>query len=211
MLELNGFGLSVQGARPVPGHSDFAALAHGQEYAVVLRNNRGCRVDAKLKIDGVDMGTFRLKPWSSATIERPTGQARKFTFLKEGTARALRAGVPTGDQLNGLITVVFSPESERTWSVMNCSALECQSFQSYSSGGTALGASSSQSFSDTSALTDIDRSQVTTLNLRLVIDNNAQQPWLPEQSVRTISMLSNPVPPRMPSMAPMPQPFDLFG
>lgn len=187
MVSSNGFSVRVPEARAVPREPDMASLPHGAEYSVLLRNDRPARCDATLSVDGVPMGTFRLAPYGSARLERPAGQARKFTFLREGSAAARAAGVPSGAQANGLITVEFLPERVRVAARgivpesaaavpqslradgEECSLNSVSSCASYSSGGTALGRSSDQHFASASALRDVDAANRTVLHLRLVV------------------------------------------
>ena len=187
MVSSNGFAVSVPEASAVVGEEAFASLPHGSEYSVQLRNDRATRCDATLWIDGVAMGTFRVAPHSAVRVERPAGAARKFTFLREGSAAALGAGVPTGARENGLIKVEFLPEYEAvthynavpqralsargtTWAADN---LECcaapMAAQSFQRGGTALGEASDQRFGEAAALRSVDHANRTVLHLRLVV------------------------------------------
>lgn len=194
---VNDFTVSVRGGEAVPGRKDYASLRDGQEFAIVMRNGRSTPADAELTIDDTIMGKWRVPAFQSVSIERPQSSARKFTFLKEGTSRALKAGVPTGDEQNGLVTVTFTPEmpSDVRYAGLQAESglsLESVSPAGYSSGGTALGAASQQTFGSTAALRNIDAQNITTVNLRLVVKNA-------EPELVSVRQLSNAVPPRWPN------------
>ncbi len=106
---LNQFSVRVTNGREVA--NGYVELSHGTQYALVLRNEQSRRCDAKVTIDGKEIGTFRLNSHGNITLERKPGEdAGKFTFFKEGTSEAKEAQIETGSPNNGLITVVFTPE-----------------------------------------------------------------------------------------------------
>jgi len=91
----------------------------------------GGKVQAKVSVDGRDVGTYILRPGVSyAPLERPLDCAKKFTFytvrevraaqerlLREGsTDAATRAlatsGISRDDENNGVVQVTFTPEDD---------------------------------------------------------------------------------------------------
>ena len=91
----------------------------------------GGKVQAKVSVDGRDVGTYILRPGVSyAPLERPSDCAKKFTFytvrevraaqerlLREGsTDAATRAlatsGISRDDENNGVVQVTFTPEDD---------------------------------------------------------------------------------------------------
>lgn len=95
------------------GHT-YYALSHNTEYKVRLCNNTNNRVNATLKIDGTNMGIWRLKPYSNIVVERPIHNSRKFTFVKESSWQASMGGISAGEFNNGLVEVTFVPEIQST-------------------------------------------------------------------------------------------------
>ncbi len=92
-------------------HGDqYVALRHETEYSLRFTNNCSQKTDAELMINEKPMGKFRVPSHSSVTIERPAGEQRKFTFLKEDSPEAVQAGTVKGASQNGTITVIFYPE-----------------------------------------------------------------------------------------------------
>lgn len=101
--------------RVVNGHETFGGyvqMTHGQTYSLSLRNSWGTRCDARVSIDGKDIGAFRIPANSSILLERPLNDQGRFTFFKQGTKKFSKAGLDhvPNDQL-GLIRVEFLPEA----------------------------------------------------------------------------------------------------
>jgi hypothetical protein len=92
------------------GHA-YYRLRHGDGYAIKMFNETNQHVNALLKIDSDTMGKWRIRPYSSIIIERPTHNPRKFTFVKEFSSEALEGGVRQGKNsgANGLVEVTFIP------------------------------------------------------------------------------------------------------
>jgi hypothetical protein len=205
--------------RVTNGHeldNGYVEIAHGTQYQIVMRNDRATACDARVTIDGKEIGSFRIWPNSSITLERkPGSDAGRFTFFREGTEEAKQSQVETGSPNNGLISVVFTPERARpiqtvTWGepywypwwtvnpyepkVMFNSWVEPR-VMSFSAdvggrgsraGGTGLTGHSNQNFSSVGAL-DYDYSGQTQINLRLICSEQSQ--------IRPLSGQSNPIPP----------------
>lgn len=168
----DGFSVRV----PQAQESDqYVHLRHGDEYSLRLRNQNGRRCDAVVKIDGETVGTWRIGRNSSIEIERPANSDRKFTFYKLGSSEGDAAQLKNNDGL-GLISVTFKPERDQPHEAVRTAKGMPRSFgeatrggatRGLFSGGTGLGAHSSQSFSEVAAL-DYDPAQECTIHLRLV-------------------------------------------
>ena len=113
---------------------DSYVLANGTQWKVALgvhAGSDGVRVQAKLSVDGREVGKFILKPGRKyEPIERPAGDvAKKFTFytvrevqaaekrFQEGAVdaatRALAAcGIERDDEYNGVVSCTFTPEKQ---------------------------------------------------------------------------------------------------
>lgn len=199
------FELKVNPSEPVENVvPHYRSLLNGQEYSITCVNTYAPRCDVVIKVDGIEVGRWRIAANSSITIERPAGVGKKFTFVKEGSLLASQSGL-VSHQDNGLITATFYPEKAQVVpkNAVTASRLipqgmiaEGPSRGAYSNGGTTLGAESTQKFGTTNQLTEIDESRITTLNLRLVV--REEQP-VKMQSLRNYPadlVRGNPPPPR---------------
>jgi hypothetical protein len=99
------------------GHT-YYAIPHNTTYAVRMTNNTDSRANATLKIDGEEMGVWRIESYSDIVVERPTHNNRKFTFVREASWQASMGGMKKGDSNNGLVEVTFVPEYKPFKSVM---------------------------------------------------------------------------------------------
>lgn len=200
MTSSNGFSLNIissnWGGRNDEAFSrnraPYVALRNNTEYSVVLGNNRRARCDVKLFINGKEVGSWRISPYSHITIERPLHSDRKFTFFSEVSDEALTAGSIVGDERNGLVKAIFYPEREYEERIMANEGIRQQSLSprssassmlassksssQYSSGVTLLGDRSDQIFGSTNPIRNIDQENITTLTIRLVVKNNNIHP-----------------------------------
>jgi hypothetical protein len=204
-IHLNRFSLEIisdNNVRKVTQNgSTYFALPNESEYKLKLGSNLDTITDAYVWIDDELAGIWRIESFATITIERPSNVKRKFTFLKEGSNAARKAGIIKGNELNGLIKVTFKPKKQyhiaQFTTFSNSSPMEkysmkscCQTssfgdtYQSFndsiSAGATALGDKSSQKFSSTSGISeyDVDTDNVTTINARLVIDDDFSQKYV---------------------------------
>jgi hypothetical protein len=197
-------------------------LKHGTEFGIELKNDSDSRCDAQIFVDGRSAGTFRLQPYGRTFVERPVHADRKFTFLREESRDALMAGV-SPHQDNGIVKVIFTPELQNEYTYessfnhssyipqsmrglksvslnksSNFDRSECDG-ESYgfgsamSAGATVLGKQSGQRFRSVDRLGEIDHDRVTTLHMRLVI--NETKPDYPYAAWRTFPINSNEIPP----------------
>lgn len=202
---INDFSVTIRpGQESESGH---VTMEHGQQYAIHLRNSKPVRCDAKVSVDGNEIGTFRLEAYGSATLERPVNDTGKFTFYLTGTPEARQGGLFTGDSNNGLIEVVFTPELEkqrpvfpvkvtresywegaqgaaephyRTASYNLGGSFDAGQTKGMREGGTALSGVSNQQFVSAGPI-EYDYSQQTTITLRLVgrSDDDTPRPLRP--------------------------------
>jgi len=116
------------------GPHTYYRLKHGEEYRVKMSNNTADHINALLKIDSDVMGKWRLGPYSSAVIERPAHNSRKFVFVSEDSTEAKSSGVRQGAEsdLNGLIEVTFIPLKS------NCTRLCARSPMVWSNSNNAV-------------------------------------------------------------------------
>jgi hypothetical protein len=90
----------------------YVELAHGTVYTIRMHNmDHSRRCDALVKVDGKDVGGFRLNPNESLNLEHPSHDKGCFTFFKADSREAAQAG---GDKVavveRGVVSVTFKPE-----------------------------------------------------------------------------------------------------
>jgi hypothetical protein len=204
-MYLNRFSLQVEKGRETD--NGYVELRHNTEYALRLRNDRDVAADAVVRIDGLEVGTWRIPAHQNILIERPASIDRKLTFYKLGTSEANQAGLERNSDL-GLVSVDFIPAKEvfRPFAPQEGIKSVSRPFQNpygetgtfgggskgvttkgFSAGGTGLGDRSNQQFGEAQPI-DRDYSQQVTINLRLVAVN---EPAI----VSLRSAVSSPVPP----------------
>lgn len=182
----------------------YVAMRHGTQYTIVLRNDRNVRCDAKVEIDGQDMGTYRLNAVSNIRLERAAHDNGRFTFYKAGSTDGNAIGLDTSNPNLGLIKVTFTPEmpkpkisSNDVWRGGVAKGLydgpavtfNASGSRGLSAGGTGLSGYSGQGFTNADIILP-DYSQQTIIHLRLgaVEDVNTPRPLTPYSK-------ANPVPP----------------
>ena len=194
-MYLNQFSVVVEKGQEVA--NGYVQMRHGTEYALRFRNDRNVEADAIVKIDGIEVGTWRISANRNITIERPANIERKFTFYKLGTSEASQAGLERNSDL-GLISVDFIPAKEVVRTLFKGREFLEQETGSkgvtfggntrgFSAGGTGLGNHSDQQFGQAQAI-DRDYANQVTINLRLVC---VDEPAI----VSLRSAVSSPVPP----------------
>lgn len=115
-ITINNFALAIKSSPTakklkIKG-SDYFSLQNKSEYALELTNFRSVRCDVMVYIDGNHVGTWRIDPFGSIVIERPTKIDRKFTFVSDKSDIAHQAG-EIGKKENGLIKVIYKPEKQK--------------------------------------------------------------------------------------------------
>lgn len=118
MVSVSGFSVAIisNGTEVDPIIRDgayYISLPNGSHYKIRLSNRHDYRCNAEVSIDGESIGTFRLYSYQNLTLERPADIDKKFTFYRETSRTAQRAGVVEGKEENGLIRVQFIPEKRR--------------------------------------------------------------------------------------------------
>lgn len=202
----------------------YVPLQHGSEYSIKMWNRASTRCDAKVSIDGQEVGTWRIPARESIKIERPSNISRKFTFYEEGSGESKQAGIISGGESNGLVSVRFIPEKyseikpmsydmfgRRCITVNNTTrvlkknerydaASKCMmrkhsnSTSGMRSGGTGLGDKSSQNFTTTSAIVH-DTDKSVNITIRLIVD--ATIDVIKEPEIIPLRRMETMVPPRI--------------
>lgn len=172
-------------------YRDYVPMGNEEHYKIKLINNGDTRCDAEIKLENVHVGTWRVNPHASIIIERPAHVYRSFVFIDESSRKARESGVVPGSDTNGLLEVTFFPElPEQVMEVVSAQLsptrmarhtperamfahYEMQEAPEYSSGATVLGGYSGQRFRNVSPITLIDKKNVTTIILRLVLERES--------------------------------------
>jgi hypothetical protein len=142
-------------------------LEHGTEYKIIVgNNNKNCRANATIFVDGKNIGSFRIEKNSKIEIERPSenSKKRKFTFFskksREGKLGKLNKCSKLGHlkvkiQYEDIYKEFFSiANDDGTFDVCDFNPSRIQSDSEI--GGTALGKSSKQTFTNAEYMKTID-------------------------------------------------------
>jgi hypothetical protein len=178
IMKLNGFQITINGKSQDNG---LVPMRHCERYKIGMHNSGELRCDARVEVDGKEIGTFRINGFDSASIERPPNDRGCFTFYKEGSSEAAESGISTGDEKNGLVSVTFMPEKRRifhpTQDFLGEGAMRSfgGGMKGMSSGGTGLSGHSSQNFSSVASL-DYDNAKITTIHVRLFCVDEKNDP-----------------------------------
>lgn len=92
------------------GQDNYYAMPSGSNYSIVLNNHRFLPADARIWIEGRDVGLFRIPGHGRISVERPAGQSLKFSLVNERTDYARMQGVVPGAEENGLVEILFYPQ-----------------------------------------------------------------------------------------------------
>lgn len=203
MVFQNGFGVVIVSQNNFSARElnldgyDYVSLENGTIYKIRLVNNRNTLCDVSVDVNGQFIGAWRINSNSSIEIERPANVNKKFTFFAENSRQALNAGTIQGSIDNGLIKATFKPKKEVVYQLITntpqpyiginpLSASQSrpasrittmESAPRYQSGTTLLGETSYQQFSNTDPLRpeEIDKFNITTIIIRLIVDNQYLQ------------------------------------
>jgi hypothetical protein len=95
----------------MPGGHWVCEVPPATEFAVQLENNWGERAEWTLEIDGKKMvkDAFSVRAWGTMPVERPEGEAKRFTVDAEDGEIAKEAGVQAGAKENGLVKIHYKP------------------------------------------------------------------------------------------------------
>lgn len=150
----------------LPRPSGHIQISHRQQYTIALRNRSSLRCDAKVLVDGKEVGCWRIAGNSQIEVERPVNDTGRFTFYMLGSNEARRTTLSASDAL-GLVTVTFMPEMPPR-PVYQDSDVKFSPRR----GGTGLSGESAQAFKTVEAL-NYDRGGFVTIDVRLYCDDGA--------------------------------------
>lgn len=111
-MRVGQFSVTIpEGQEQSSGH---VHLPNGQQYRIRLNNHfPDRRCDATVRVDGKEVGTFRLERIGGMLLERPAHDTGKFTFYGIRSDEAKVAGVDgVAREARGLVEVTFRPERQ---------------------------------------------------------------------------------------------------
>lgn len=202
-MYLNEFSVRIPEGNEKSG--GYVEIDHGQRYTLVLRNARSVRCDARVTIDGNEIGEFRISANGTIRLERGLDNDGYLTAAIPDSVEGQLGGLDNANPDLGLISVVFTPEVD--WrptgqvkgieqpvyrSALSSNPAMASFGEPRSKGldrsiGTVATGHSNQQFREVGRLV-YDYDQRTTINLRLV----RRQDY-----VRPLTQRQNPVPPRI--------------
>jgi hypothetical protein len=101
----------------MPGGHWVCEVPPATEFAVQLENNWGERAEWTLEIDGKKMvkDAFSVRAWGTMAVERPEGEAKRFTVDAEDGEIAKEAGVQAGAKENGFVKIHYKPGKKQVY------------------------------------------------------------------------------------------------
>ena len=103
----NNFSVRVFPGHEAPG--GYVEIEHGTRYRLRISNHRKERCDARILIDGKEVGIFRVGSHGHLELERPVNDTGHFTAYLPDSAEGRQAQI-AGNSQTGLIQVIFTPE-----------------------------------------------------------------------------------------------------
>ncbi len=193
-MRVGNFSLLVpQGQERDSGH---VMLQHGTVYTLRLLSHFHRACDALVKVDGKEVGGFRLEGHGSLTLERSADDTGRFTFYAAESSEGQAVGGGIAKDQRGLIEVTFKPEKDRaavrraaregylsafsgdektSGGISRSFGLESMPKVGCSAGVTGLTGKSNQEFVAVPNL-DYDLNEVVTITLRLVVGQDSPSP-----------------------------------
>ncbi len=160
-----------QGTHLPSGH---VRLPHRAYYTIRLTSRLSRRTDAILRIDGKEVGTWRVQSNSSIELERPVNDTGRFTFYRLGSTGASAIGLEGTDDL-GLVSATFIPEVALEPRVMFSNRVVDKR------GGTGLSGASGQRFVGVESI-QRDMAIAKTIIIRLIANDTRARPLIPISS-----------------------------
>lgn len=187
MRKLHSCELEIMGGRHTK--DGYVSMDHGQKYKIRVKSGFWAQdCDCIIRVDGKEVGTWRLSPRGAATIERPVNDTGQFTFYASGSKEALISDESNiSAQDSGLVTAEFVPGKEPTKAEV-LSAVDTKGGGiTKGSGLSGLSGRSRQRFGR-AALIERDESQAVKITVRLFEDDSCMP--VPIRDVRETSVPS---------------------
>jgi hypothetical protein len=110
-MYLNDFSVQVPEGRERPG--GYVELRNGDTYTLRLRNNHDVSCDARVSVDGNEIGIFRIYSHGSIRLERPVHDDGQLTFYTANSKEGRQIGLDEDNPSLGLISVEFTPARKK--------------------------------------------------------------------------------------------------
>jgi len=156
-------------------HDGCFFIPHNTEYKVLLHNSNPKRANAKIFIDGKEIGCFRINENETIILERPLHASRKLTFYDFNSEEAQTCNLNKIDS-KFLGTIRVEIESELLMPIEKFE--ESCVLDSPNIGGTGLTRVSSQRFHK-AALMRVDSESFITLEAEMNTKCNKNDPVVP--------------------------------
>ena len=108
------FAVGIEGR-----HEDaegYVVLPHGSPYRIVMWNDSPLTTEWEIKVDGDVVGTWQLRPFQRTMIERPSDEARLFTFFASKSAEGIAVGAgAVSREDKGVVSATIWPEVRRAY------------------------------------------------------------------------------------------------
>lgn len=198
MVYRNGFELDIIG-NDIDVFSrngfNYYALKNHTKYKIVLKNSHRYRCDVTVRIDGNNIGTWRINPHSRIFVERPATIDREFVFVSENSNEAMETGSVSGLYTNGNISACFKLENcidevydcdlsygvSNTRGVRGCDYIE-KGFGMDDIGVTILGDGTGQRFRRVNKIHNY--TDITNINVKLVVKDESKSRYMSLRDVR---------------------------
>lgn len=176
-MKLEPYEVKVPEGRESEG---YVYLRHNTQYTIVLSNQAPTPCDAEVRIDGREVGLWRVPALKSMVVERPVHETGRLTFYEVGSREAHKAGISESDHL-GLLTVIFTPEKHEPRGGEQMMAAPASYKKRGHAGGTGLSGKSDQEFRDADPI-EYDKSKAVTIHLRLVGEPDEPRPMFQRET-----------------------------
>ena len=111
-MQLENYEAQILGARETS--EGYVHMHHEETYRIKMVSKDHRRCDARVSIDGLVVGIWRIKGFDRITIERPAESEKLFTFFASGSKQAVQVGEHQVDASEkGVVKVEFLPEKTR--------------------------------------------------------------------------------------------------
>ncbi len=164
-MKLGNYELQIVGG--TEDLEGYVGLVHGQQYKIRIANNDSRRCDAKIIVDGTEVGVFSVSAYSYCEIEHPVHSQGMFTFYELVTEEAKTAELRSSSEI-GFVQATFMPEktNENDHTCLFSSPSRDRD-EEYRAGGTGLSGHSEQQYTTASAIEYTSSDEFVTISLRL--------------------------------------------
>lgn len=154
-------------------HDGCFLIPHNTEYKIILHNSNSTKANAKIFIDGKEIGFFRINENETLILERPLHISRKFTFYDLDSEEAKDSNLKDINP-KFLGTIKVELENELIMPITQSELFE----STLDNGGTGLSRISSQRFQK-AAFMRVDSESFLTLEAEMSTKLKKDYPVIP--------------------------------